>query len=109
MSASSAFGDISGGVTSESSTERRRHARYPLQVNARLALPGGETRSCQVQDFGAGGLFLALDEATGESIVADGKPLSRDDKVVVQFAGERGPSGRPQPASLHSISAPSSR
>jgi diguanylate cyclase (GGDEF)-like protein len=109
VSAGSAFGDISGGVTSESSTERRRHARYPLQVNARLALPGGETRSCQVQDFGAGGLFLALDEAIGESIVADGKPLSRDDKVVVQFAGEQGPSGRPEPASLHSISAPIAR
>jgi len=109
VAASSATNDISGGMTPGSPTERRRHARYPLQVNARLALPGGETRSCRLQDFGAGGLFLALEERPDESITAGAEPLSRNDKVVVQFAGEQGPSDRAHPGSLHSISAPVAR
>jgi diguanylate cyclase (GGDEF)-like protein len=90
--------------------ERRRHVRYPLQVVARLALPGGETRSCRIRDFGAGGLFLALEETGSEPIIAGGKALARNDKVVVQFSGEQGPSGLAQPAgSLHSIFAPVAR
>ncbi len=109
MSASSAINDISGDMTAPSSIERRRHTRYPLRLNARLALPGGEVRSCRLQDFGAGGLFLALEEGAGASIVAGGKALSRNDRVLVQFDGEQGPSGRASPASLHSISAPVAR
>ena len=109
MSASSAINDLSGGMTPGSPTERRRHARYPLQVNARLALPGGETRSCRLEDFGAGGLYLALEESSDESIVGGAKALSRNDRVVVQFVGEQGPSGRAHPGSLHSISAPVAR
>ena len=109
MSASSAINDISGGMTPGSPTERRRHARYPLQLEARLALPGGETRSCRLEDFGAGGLFLALEESSDESIIAGAKPLSRNDRVVVQFVGEQGPSGRAHSGSLHSISAPVAR
>ncbi len=110
MSASSAIHDISGAMNPGSGLERRRHVRYPLQLVARLALPGGETRSCRIRDFGAGGLFLALDETGGAPMVAGGKVLTRDDKVVVQFSGEQGPSGLAPPAgSLHSISAPVAR
>ncbi len=94
----------------ESPTERRRHVRYPLQVAARLALPGGETRSCRIKDFGAGGLFLTLEGTGSEPIIAGGKVLARNNKSVVQFAGELGPSGRVHPAGrLHCISAPVAR
>lgn len=110
MSARSAIHDISGGMKPGSSLERRRHARYPLQLAARLALPGGETRSCRIRDFGGGGLFLALEETASEPVIAGGKVLARNDKVVVQFSGERGPSGLAQSeGSLHSISAPVAR
>ncbi len=110
MSASSAIHDTSGGMTPGSNLERRRHVRYPLQVVARLALPGGETRSCRIRDFGAGGLFLALDETGSEPIIAGGKALARNDEVMVQFSREQGPSGLAQPGgSLHSISAPVAR
>ena len=110
MSASFAIHDTNGGMSPGSNLERRRHVRYPLQVVARLALPGGEFRSCRIKDFGAGGLFLALEEAGSEPIIAGGRALARNDKVVVQFSGEQGPSGLAQPAgSLHSISAPVAR
>ena len=46
-------------MSSASFTERRRHTRYPVQVAARLALPGGELRSCRIRDFGAGGTAFA--------------------------------------------------
>jgi len=110
VSVSSAIHDTSGGKNPGSNLERRRHVRYPLQVVARVALPGGETHSCRIRDFGAGGLFLALEETGSEPIIAGSKALARDDKVVVQFSGEQGPSGLAPPAgNLHSISAPVAR
>ena len=57
--------DLNRARGEESRSERRRHARYPLQVAASLGLPDGETRSCRIEDFGAGGLFVALDDAKG--------------------------------------------
>jgi diguanylate cyclase (GGDEF)-like protein len=108
--ASFAIDDMGGGLSPRPPAERRRHARYPLQLSARLGLPGGETHSCRLEDLGAGGLFLTLEETAGEPIIAGGKVLARNDMVVVQFAGEQGPSGRAHPAaSLHSISAPVAR
>lgn len=93
-----------------SPSERRRHPRYPLHVAARLALPGGQTRACRIEDFGAGGLYLALEESGSEPIIAGSRALARNDRVVVQFAGEQGPSGRAQtPGNLHSIAAPVAR
>lgn len=110
MSARSVIHDTSGGMSPGSPSERRRHARYPLQVAARLALPGGQTRPCRIEDFGPGGLYLALEETGSEPIIAGSRPLARNDTVVVQFAGEQGPSGWTQPAGrLHSISAPVAR
>lgn len=107
MPASVAIHDISGGMYPGSSTERRRHTRYPVQVAARLALPGGELRSCRIRDFGAGGLFLALEES---EIPPGAQALAPDDRVEVQFAGEQGVSGRSHLAAhLHSINAPVAR
>jgi diguanylate cyclase (GGDEF)-like protein len=61
-------------------------------------------------DFGVGGLFLALEETGSAPVIAGAKALARNDKVVVQFAGEQGPSGRARSAgSLHSIFAPVAR
>lgn len=97
-------------MNSGSATERRRHVRYPLQVGARLALPGGSLRDCRIQDFGAGGLFLALDDSSDAPGIADAIALERNDRVVVQFAGEQGISGRqPDASGMLSISAPVAR
>jgi diguanylate cyclase (GGDEF)-like protein len=110
VSASFAIHDISGAMSPGSSTERRRHARYPVQVVARLALPGGELRSCQIRDFGAGGLFLAIEETENRPGVTGAETLSPEDRVEVQFTGEQGVSGRVHLATvLHSITAPVAR
>ncbi len=110
VSARSAIRDISGGMSPTSPTERRRHARYPLQVAARLALPGGQSCPCRIEDFGAGGLFLALEDTGSEPVIAGSRALARNDRVVVQFDSDQGASGRASPAgSLHSISAPVAR
>jgi len=102
--------DVNGAGSADSRQERRRHPRYPLQVAARLALPDGETRSCRIEDFGAGGLFLALEGAGSLATSAGGRPLARDDRVEVQFTGEQGPSGRAQHGvGLRIISAPVAR
>jgi diguanylate cyclase (GGDEF)-like protein len=94
----------------DSSAERRRFARYPVQVAARLALPGGDFRSCRIKNIGAGGLFLALEQTGNGPSIAGAEALARNDKVVVQFAGEQGASGRNHgEGSLHSISAPVAR
>jgi diguanylate cyclase (GGDEF)-like protein len=102
--------DVDGAGSASSRQERRRHPRYPLRVAARLALPDGETRSCRIEDFGAGGLFIALEEAGSVPTIAGGRPLARDDQVEVQFSGEQGPSGRAQAGvGTRIISAPVAR
>ena len=46
----------------------------------------------------------------GVPVDAGERPLGRDDRVVVQFSGEQGPSGRAGPGDdVHSISAPVAR
>ena len=101
---------MDGAGSASSRQERRRHPRYPLRVAARLALPDGETRSCRIEDFGAGGLFVALEKAGSVPMIAGGRPLARDDKVEVQFSGEQGPSGRAQAGvGMRIISAPVAR
>jgi diguanylate cyclase (GGDEF)-like protein len=110
VSASIAIHDISAAMNTGPSSERRRHARYPVQVSARLALPGGDSRSCRIKDFGAGGLFLTLEEKAGEPGISGVEALTRDARVLVQFSGEQGASGRTQLAQgLHCISAPVAR
>ncbi|GMQ75241.1 MAG: hypothetical protein BMS9Abin01_0488 [Gammaproteobacteria bacterium] len=79
--------------------ERRRHVRHALQqVEARVGFPGGEFRVCQIRDFCAGGLFLALEGANGDGVVIGDKSLAADDEVVVRFAAEHG-----SPAKVHAI------
>lgn len=86
--------DVNAAGHPDSRPERRRHPRYPLGVRALLGLPDGETRSCRIEDFGAGGLFVALDDARDQLVTNGARPLGRDDHVQVRFDGEQGPSGR---------------
>jgi diguanylate cyclase (GGDEF)-like protein len=111
VSQSSATHVLSGMMDLESTPDQRRYERYPLQVVAHLALPGGDTYPCRISDFGAGGVFLTLEETGSGPIIVGGKALERDDKVVLQFSKRQGPSsGPPQPEDrLHSIHAPVAR
>ena len=68
--------------------DRRRHVRQALQVKAKVGIEGGPSRACQIKDFCAGGLFLAVEGANGNGIVIGDKALERYDELIVQFSAQ---------------------
>ncbi len=75
----------SGDYSSLSGDDRRRHVRQALQVEAKVGIEGGPSRACRINDFCVGGLFLAVEGATGSGIVIGDKTLERYDELIVQF------------------------
>ena len=74
----------SDDYSSLSSDDRRRHVRQALQVEAKVGIEGGPSRACQIKDFCVGGLFLAVEGATGSGIVIGDKTLERYDELIRQ-------------------------
>ncbi len=78
----------SGDYSSLSGDDRRRYVRQALQVEAKVGIEGGPSRACQIKDFCAGGLFLAVEGTDGSGIIIGDKTLERHDELVVQFSAQ---------------------
>ena len=76
----------SDDYSSLSGDDRRLHVRQTLQVDARVGIEGGPSRACQIKDFCAGGLFLAVEDANGSGIAIGDKTLERHDELIVRFS-----------------------
>ena len=78
----------SDDYSSLSGDDRRRYIREALRVEAKVGIEGGPSLVCQIKDFCTGGLFLAVEGASGSGIVIGDRTLERDDELIVQFSAQ---------------------
>ncbi|MEE8285425.1 MAG: DUF1631 family protein, partial [Gammaproteobacteria bacterium] len=78
----------SDDYSSLSGDDRRRYVREALQVEAKVGIEGGPSLACQIKDFCTGGLFLAVEGASGSGIVIGDRTLERYDELIVQFSAQ---------------------
>ena len=71
--------------SSDPGLDRRQHVRHALVLDAVLSTAEGAESPCRIQDFCAGGLFLAIDGVASDEIVIGEKALERYDELTVTF------------------------
>ena len=75
-------------------SERRKHARQPIRLDARLTGDGPDSLACEIRDFCVGGLFIAVPQVGGKDcFLLNQRELSPEDLVQVHFGveGQDGP------------------
>ena len=75
-------------------SERRKHARQPMRLDARLTGDGPDSLACEIRDFCVGGLFIAVPQVEAKDrFLLNQRELSPEDLVRVHFdlEGEDGP------------------
>lgn len=66
-------------------SERRAYPRHAVFLDALLTVKGLRPWPCKIRDFCLGGMFLAFDYHTGESISVQDNAIARGDVIDIDF------------------------
>ena len=75
--------DKGKGTGNPRGSERRAYERYPVQLDAMVAIQGTSARACTIRDFCIGGMLFAYDSALDQSNVAHLCTPVTDDAVTI--------------------------
>ncbi len=72
-------------------SERRKHVRQPIRLDARISGDGQGSLACQIRDFCVDGLFIAVPGLNGnDAVTLNERELALDDLVQVHFSLDAG-------------------